>query len=463
MKALRLLLVFILALTLFSSSTAQAKDGERYGFMPLVKQVDASIPLRIQSQKALNRLMPELLAAQNQGTILDFEPELSTGILKIKYAAGTNKSTLGTAQVFDNIHTAVAMVPHTEPVRTQTVSGLSPSFLISLYSSCFMITNLNSNSYVFASLRNKKGAIMATYAGNASSSGSLNDCFDYTGVYSDILPGYKLTYVVYDTFGGAVLGNYTTVAPPINVTAINKKTSVLTSTSSPGKAYSIWWYQDNLDAGNSFLAVNKTGIIRPTGQWSVDFGTVKFRGGDEFDIDVTQNANFTFTRTYNVPSIYCQLASNYCALHGSPLMPATLSIVHGGKTYTFNGTFSACGCFGVNLLSAAGTPISLAFGDKISGTGVAVYALPRLKAVANLATDVVTGIAPANRYFEVAVKDSYTYAWYTTWVHANSAGNYSSSFASQFDMMPGYPFVVDVYYTDILTGNVTERYMPVGP
>ena len=463
MKALRVLLVFIFTLTLFSSSTAQAKGGERYGFMPLVKQVDASVPLRIQSQRAINRLMPELLAAQNKGEILDFEPELSAGILKIKYAAGTNKSTLGTTQVFDNIHTAVAMVPHTEPVHTQTVSGPAPSFLIGLYSSCFIISDLNSNAYVIASLRNKNGITMATYAGNASSGGFLTDCFDYTGIYSDILPGYKLTYVVYDTFGGAVLGNYTTLAPPINVPAINKKTSILTSASSPSKAYSIWWYHDNLNASNSFLAINKTGIIPATGKWSIDFGTVMFRGGDEFDMDVTQNVNFTFTRTYTVPYLYCQLASNYCTLHGSPLMPASVSIVHAGKRYTFKGAFSACGCFSVNLLSPAGTPISLVFGDKISGTGVSAYGLPRLKAVADLATDVVSGTAPAYRYFEVDVKDSYSYTWYSNWVHTNAAGNYASSFASQFDMMPGYPFVIEVYYVDILTGNATDRYIPVGP
>ncbi len=463
MKALRVLLVLIFALTLFSSSTAQAKSGERYGFMPLLKQVDASVPLRIQSQKALNRLMPELLAAQNKGEILDFEPELNAGILKIKYPASTTKSILGTAQVFDNIHTAVAMVPHTEPVHTQTASGLSPSFLISLYSSCFIVTNLTSNAYVIASLRNKQGAIMANYAGNASSSGFLEDCFDYTGIYSDVLPSYKLTYVVYDTFGGAVLGNYTTVAPPITVKAVYKKTSILTSASSPSKAYSIWWYHDYLNAANSFSAVNKTGVIRATGQWSVDFGTVMFRGGDQFDIDVTQSINFTFTRTYNVPSIYCQLGSNYCTLDGSPLMPATMSIVHGGKTYTFTGAFSACGCFTVDLVSPAGTPISLIWGDKISGTGVSAYTLPRLTAVANLATDVVSGIAPANRYFEVDIKDSYARVWYNTWVRANAAGNYASSFASQFDMMPGYPFVMDIYYVDTLTGNATDRYMPVGP
>lgn len=463
MKALRLLLVFIFALTLFSSSTAQAKGGERYGFMPLVKQVDASIPLRIQSQKALNRLMPELLAAQNKGEILEFEPELSAGIIKIKYAASTNKSMLGTTQVFDNIHTAVGMVPHTEPVHIQAVSGSSPSFLVGLYSSCFIATNLNSYSYVIASLRNKRGAVLATYAGNASSGGFLNDCFDYTGIYSDILPGYTLTYVVYDTFGGAVLGKYTTVAPAINVIAANKKSSILTSTSLPSKAYSIWWYHDNLDAGNSFLAVNKTGTIRATGRWSVDFGTVMFRGGDEFDMAVTQNANFTFIHTYTIPSIYCQLGSNSCVLHGSPFTPATISIVHGTKTYTFNGTFSPCGCFNANLLSPAGIPILLGYGDKISGTGVSVYALPNLRAAANLANDVVSGIAPAKRYFEVAVKDSYTYSWYTNWVHSNTTGNYASSFASQFDMMPGYPFVVEVYYVDVLTGNTTDRYYPVGP
>jgi len=326
-----------------------------------------------------------------------------------------------------------------------------------------MITNLTSNSYVTASLRNKSGTIMATYAGNASSSGFLNDCFDYTGISSDILPSYTLKYVVYNTLGGVVIGNYGAVVPSITITAIDKKNSILTSTSSPNKAYSIWWYHDELDATNSLLAVNKAGTIQANGKWSLDFGTTSFRGGDEFDIDVTQNTFFTFTHTYTVPYIYCQLGSQYCTLHGSPLMPATMSIIHAGKTYTFKGAFSPCGCFDISLLSSTGAPIALVSGDKVSGTGVSVYALPKLTTVANLATDVVTGLAPANRYFEVNVKDSYTYGWINNWAHSIAAGTYSSSFASSYDMQAAFPFVVEIYCVDPITGNATDRYTPVGP
>jgi hypothetical protein len=462
MKTLRLLMVGVLVLLVAATAPATAQAaGQFVGYLPLLSRVDPNLPVQVQSQRALSRIMPKLLALQKDGAVVEFEPELSIGVLKVKYSAVSQLSALAGIQTYANIRDAMVNVPRVQGV-TQSASG--PSFLAELYSSCFDAANLGAFSHVVGSLRDKTGRVVANYEGDADGSGYIdyyNRCFSWNGSYSAVVPGYKLTFKVYDTTP-TLLGTFAVFAPSINLTTFDKANAIVGGTGPVGKPYSISWFHPNLDAGNTVKNPSMSGTISSVGKWSKDFGATTFRGGDEFSIFVQQNAQFTFLHTQNAPAIYCQLGSNYCDLSGIPFQPAKLSIIHNGVTYTFLGKFDSCGCFS-QVLENNGNPIFLKAGDKISGTSVPVYALPNLIAAINFNTDVVSGKAPANRYFELWVGDLCSCNSYFIWSHSNSLGNYSGNFSSQIDLDPAHAVYVEVFYYDSVRGNITDYYRSVGP
>lgn len=461
MKVLRFVLVLAFIFTI-AISPAQAKAGERNGFMPLLTKVNASIPLQSQTRQAFQRLLPKLLALQKNGAILEFQPEFGAGILKIKYAAGASMDALGTAKIFDNIHTAVAQVPHTKSASLRP-EVLTPYFYPNLYDSCFSAYNLGNSARIVASLRDKTNAIIANYAGNADTNGYLYNCFNWNGPYTNILPGYTLTYKVYDSTGVTLLGTFVTTAPKITFDTINKATSVIGGTAPANKSYSIGWYHRNLDAANSYIYPSMSGMVSAGTQWQIDFGTTPFRGGDYFYIDLNQTANFTFERSLNAPYVYCELGSNYCGIYGMPLQTASITIVHAAVSHTFTGTFSPWGWFSVNLEDANHYPIFLVPGDQVSGTGIPVYVLPNLTVNVNFTTNVVSGLAPANKYFYVEPYDVLTDSWYSAWVHSNASSGYAANFTPSIDLKAGDALAVEVYYRDTVTGNNTYKYVVFGP
>jgi hypothetical protein len=343
MKTLRFLLVLGFMLSLFVSP-AQAKGGDVYGFVPLLTQVDPAIPLRVQAQHAYERLLPELLAAQQSGAILVFEPEFGAGIVKIQYAAGAHADMLGGMPVLDNIHAAAALVPHTQPAadtHEDMIMGATynPHIYASLYDSCFSINGLGDGDRVVGRLRDKTLQVVSASDGIANSAGYLWNCFTWAGPYADILPGYYLTFKVY-TPADVLRGTYTSGAPSITFTAIDKVNTIVSGTGPAGKVYRIGWYHSNLDAGNTHYWPNRVGIISSAGTWSANFsGLKKFRGADYFGINVDYNARFSFERYMNVPYAYCQLGSNYCEISGFPLQAASLTITHASLPHTFTGKF----------------------------------------------------------------------------------------------------------------------------
>jgi hypothetical protein len=76
---------------------------------------------------------------------------------------------------------------------------------------------------------------------------------------------------------------------------------------------------------------------------------------------------------------------------------------------------------------------------------------------------VVSGKAPANRYFEVDVYKVSIGAWYWVWSHTDASSNYSADFHSSVDLKPADALVAEVYYQDRLSGNRTDLYKPFGP
>lgn len=463
MKKLYILLSLMFMLMLVIMPVAAKEEGGRYVFVPLLTKVNPAIPLRVQSQQAYQRLLPQLLASKKSGSILEFEPEFSAGIVKIKYAANAREFAItGAQEVLDNIHEAVAAVPH-EQAPTVGRTASSPLFYPTLFSSCFDTYNLGANSYLVASLRTSANAVVANYAGYADGDGHLYDCFNWNGSYTNVIPGYKLTYKIFTALGGTVLGTYTATVPNITITGINAANSTASGTGPIGKPYWIDWSHANLNAGNTYLYGTQTGTVSNTGSWAVDFGTVKFRGGDFVDAYITQNANFIFDRWMYVPYAYCELGGNYCEIEGFPRQAATMTITHAGTPYTFTGKFSNWNWFSANLEDSMGAPIFITAGDKISGTGITTYTLPSLTAVPNFATDVVTGKAPANRYFTVWVYDVYNQYWYGIWTHSDAAGNYSANFSSIFNLRAIDTLTFEIYFRDPVTGNVVDRYFPFGP
>jgi hypothetical protein len=315
---------------------------------------------------------------------------------------------------------------------------------------------------VVAILRDKTNRRVASFEGDADVNGYLYECFDGSGSYSYVMPGYKVTYNLYDTVG-TLLGIYSIAAPSISVTSFDKAKSILRGKGPARKLFSVEWVHPLFDASNTYGYGYKSGTVSGAGTWAVDFGTVKFRGGDDFYIDVETSPIFTFMRWFTTPYYYCELGSYYCSMYGMPLQPAMLTITHGGVMYTFTGKFSYDGWFGASLFDATGLPIFLKAGDRVSGTGLAVYKLPALTAVIDFTTDMVSGKAPANKYFKVWVKDIFAGWWYSVWSHSNAASTYTADFSSALNMDDASAYYAEVYFIDPITGHITDTYVTFGP
>ena len=461
MKALRLLFTMIFLSGLFVVP-AQAKAKGGYHFLPLVTQANTGISLETQARQAFNRLAPQLLAAQKNGTIVAFEPDLSAGILKVEYAAGADAAVPAGLQGLDDINAAAALVPHTASAGPVNNLVIAPTFMMVLYSSCFSATGLGANSHIIGSLRDKSGRVVTNLSVTAKPTGGLFACFDSSGSFSELIPGYKMTFNIYDP-SSTLLGTYVELVPSITFSGLNEVTSVVSGSGPKHKAFEIDWWHSNQDAGNTTLFVTKTGTTSGAGKWSTDFGSTKIRGNDEIRIFVTQDAVFTFQRYWYTPATYCMPGSGYCGLNGFPAQPARLTFVHAGVSHTYTGQFDAGGWFGTLLVDNTGGPIFLTAGDTISGSGITTYKLPNLTAVPNYATDVVNGKSPANKYVDTWAKDVTNLVRSEVWTKSNAAGYYSSDYNSLLTLQAGAPYSFEVFYTDPVSGNETDKFISVGP
>jgi hypothetical protein len=402
MKTARIILISIMVLSPLIRP-AQA-NSENMGFVPLLTKVDPGIPLRTQAIRAFNALMPLLVSARKNGTILEFTPEFSAGLLIIKFAIGNHASDLGGIPILDNIHAALAMVPHKKLVKQLKLSNTyNPQFYIDLYGISFSIYGLGPEDHVIGSLRDKTGRILSNYEGDADNDGYIYDSFDCCGSYSTIIPGYKLTFKVTSP-SGTPRGTYVSNAPNITFDSIDKTKSIVSGSGPVGKVYRVYWYHRNLDSRNTYLYIQKKGRISSSAKWTVDFATTKFRGGDELGVFVDQTTHITFSQWIYIPSIMSELGSNYCIIWGFPRQAAVLNIVHKGIHFVFTGRFDNDGSFSATLEDSAGFPVFLAAGDSISGTDIPLYTLPIITVTVNFSTDIVSGKAPAKKYFGVYVK-----------------------------------------------------------
>lgn len=450
-------LIFILGLLIGPMQSS----SEPMGFVPLVLKLDISLPFRAQAKEAFYRLMPQLIAAQKSKIILGFEPDFSAGILIIRFATRNHASNLDGIPIFDSGHKALAMVPHKKLGNPRSREGAyNPKFYLYLYSGYFVIYGLMPEDHVIGSLRNKIGRVVSNYEGDADSDGELYD-FDGWGSYNAVQPGFKITFKVFAS-NGASHGTFTVNAPTIEFSAIDKLNSIVSGTGPASKPYRIYRYHPNLDARNTYISELKRGRISGSSSWKVDFGTPKFRGSDHVYLYVEQTTRFTFYRDIYVPYAYCELGSNYCGIYGFPRRPAVINITHNGIEYAFSGKFSHNGAFSSVLEDEAGYPIFLSAGDSISGTEIPSYIIPNITTSINFTADVVSGLAPAKKYFSVYLRQVYGNTYYSVWSHSDSTGYYIAGFGGKIDLRSGDALTANVDYRDPVTGNFTAIYRAYG-
>jgi hypothetical protein len=229
--------------------------------------------------------------------------------------------------------------------------------------------------------------------------------------------------------------------------------AVVYGTAAAGKTLSFWWSHPNLDAGATSLEVGKTAAASSTGKWSVDFGSQAMRGNDFLSLTQTVNSNLFAENDFWLPSLSCGIGYNWCSLSTLPNLSVSLKITHAGVLHTFTGKTDNSGNFIGYLVDNNQEPIFLASGDGISGTGATAFRLSKLTEIIHPSTGKITGVAPANSYFEVAFRELGTSVWSGQWVHSDSAGNYSADFSSVG--IPTDPISVWVSYINRVTGNQT--------
>jgi hypothetical protein len=462
MKTQKLILALVIILSMGIGTASADQGGISYAFIPLNYQGgDPAAPLEVQSMHSFDRLASKFHAAQQQGDIIAFEPELSFGFIKVQYRSGFDITSLVGIPVYDDIHTALALNTFREKKQSQIQKDGVPRLQVDLYGSCFEGFDLGANRHIVASLRDKTGRVVANYEGNADGDGWLWDCFNWSGPYTSAVPGYKITFQRYN--GSTILGTYSSNVPMIKFTSVNKATATVTGIAPAGKPYDAYWGHPKLDLGDNYLWIEKEGTVPVTSHWSVDFGTLSMRGHDYTDFWVWPNSHFGFGRYFYVPAAYCELGSNYCHFHGFPGQAATFTITHAGVPRTFTGKFDIWGYFYAELLDANLDPIFLAAGDKVSGTGITKYVLPKLTATPQYLSDKVTGQAPANRNFYVELYLADSDLWYYRWVHSDATGKYTADFSSSLDIKPEDTLTLNVYYRDPGTGNDTDYYNLTGP
>ena len=457
-KLFRLILINILLLGLFSVPVQAQKDsqGGNFVYAALITQLDPQVPLYVQAQQAFERLQPQLLEAKRQGQILNFEPDFSGGLVKIELASGASTLSINDSPLtFSDIHSAAQVVAgQKKQLKAQSLADVSPSAVamhnVYLGSSCFDASYPLPYAHLVASLRDSAGNIVSTSEGDADNTGYIWDCFNGVGLAT----GYKANFRWYSSTG-TYLNLYTVTAPKITFSGLDKVNSIARGTAPAGKPFDIYWWHPLLNSTDTGIDGGSWGLVPSTGAWAIDFGTVPFRGGDYLNMRI-KYTNFFVRREFSVPYANCYTgAERGCTIDGYPGTAVSASIKHAGVTHDFAGKFNSSNSFYAEPRKADGSPIFLSAGDTITATGVAAWLIPSLTANINYSTDVISGKAPASKYFQISVRDS-NWNWYGKWVHSDAMGNYATSFASQINLLSTSAYAVEVNYINPGTGNGTR-------
>lgn len=459
MKTLRLLITLVISLTFLIIPVHAQEEMERTGFIVLVRQAETNTPFFAQTNKAFNQLKPRLKLLKHQGIISDFDANLETGMVSLKYAANADLGSLKDFEILTDIHAAAAQVPPIRPSASAEASG--PRFVIYPYDNCFFVDNLATDSYLTVTLINQSGEKIAYTADSAGISNHVFDCFSSLEGAKSVLPKYKLVYKVYASQGGALKGTYSITVPYYQVTNIDQKSGLIQGIGPAGKEIQVAWYHDNLDASNSSSYFSTTAPISTSKTWSIQASPASLRGGDYLSLAIDYSSQIRFVFDQAVPYIGCALGMDSCGLNGYRFKNVTVQVTQAGATYTRSGNSNIKGEFYAPFIDNAGQPLSLKPGAKVAATGTLTSSLPTLTGVINFTSDQVKGKAPANKYFDVWVL--YDYEWYHAWAKSDSAGNYVADFSSKVNLTPSGDLIIEIDYTDPVTGidvYTLNQYVP---
>jgi hypothetical protein len=322
MKTLRFLICTLFLLSLALSAVPAQAAGESLVYVALVTQADSQAPLAARAQMEFERLAPKLLAAQQAGYLIDFNPEFRAGILMLRFAGGADAADAATRiferPVYGDVHDALQAVPRERPGRPGA-TAIASQFYVGIYDSCFS-GEVPVNSHIIASLKEGSAIIAKTQISEQDdgwADGFFFECFDWSS-YNEVLPGNTVIFKVYNAPGGTLLGAFSAVAPSITFTSVNKTTAVIAGTGPANKLFDLFWSQPNLNAAGNFVFNNVSGAINAAKKWSGDVSTGKIRGGAYINITVFQTPRIAFDRSLSAAHIFCQLGGNYCSLSALP-------------------------------------------------------------------------------------------------------------------------------------------------
>ena len=457
-KFLNVLFVLVFLLSLGSLGVHAQGVKTSIAYLPLLTptgQSDGGTDY-FQARQAYERLAPKLMEAQVRGQIVRFRPVLSSGMAMVEVAAGTDlASLLGPAQpVFDTAQAALNAM-QVGPVSESGQTAL-PSISIRLYDSCFTVSNMGVNYQYKAYLKDTGGRLVGATQGKMNASGYAQVCL--SGIWAGIAPGYGLTFKVYD--GSWILQTtYTTNIPHLQFTSITPATKIAKGTGPASSTLAFTLIHPKLDETGTSTLTHKTVTSSSAGAWQVNFSPAAMRGGDGVEIQwLKPGTAFTFTRDASAPYTYCEMGNYECEFTGgAPGSTGNFFVKHGGSTYNFTGKFNEYGSFGIYLYNSQGDPIFLATGDQAGGTGMPTLTLPTLTATPNYVTNIVSGKAPANRWFtiELGRYDSGLdqWNWWTKWVKSGAAATYSVDFTSLVDITDQDSLYLLPDIVDPSTGN----------
>ena len=463
MKTLRFLILMVFVLSLALSAVPARAAGESVVYMALVTRSDQGAPVAAQAQAEFRRLGPALSSAQQAGQLVDFKPEFRAGILMLRFAGRADEAAGAAARMFGrpvyrDVHDALRAVAQQAPTR-EISTAITPQFFVGAYDNCFD-GSVPVNSHIIAILADNTGVVLAKSESDEQDDGSADgqffDCFDWSS-YNEVIPGYRVTFKVYNAPGGTLLGSFLAIAPFLTFTSVNKATAQAAGTGPANKPFNLFWAQPKLDASHGWVTNSVNGTISAAGAWSGDVSTGAIRGGAYLSVTVQQTPRIAFYRSTSVAHIACQLGGNYCEISGLPNQLLTLKVTKGATVYTFSGRAAPWGWFWVNMYTPAGLPILIKPGDKVQGTGVALYTQPLLNFNPfNFVGDIVSGKAPPNKFFDVYV---YTYSngyWYWYGAGSNATGGFAVDTTANFDLKPTETSEAEIWYTDPASGNNTD-------
>ncbi len=449
MKKINVFLILCFLLTTVGISSVSAQSNPTAYIPLLTADYDTSIPRQQLSRSSLQSLLPSLMEAKQKGVIKGYEPDFYGGFLKITFGPkGVPQNFMG-LPTFSTLKEAAIPAPSVSNSNRVVDSVFNPHAYVSLYSSCVQLNGLVPNAHVKGTLT-ISGILNGFIDNYADANGYLWECFD--GINTSVVPNSVVTFNIYsphETFLKTITGTI----PRISFTSLDSANSIVKGTGPAGKSFFAYWSQPDLDSDGSYSGKNITGTIPSSGAWSVDFGTTKIRGGAYIEFGTNVNSLLSVFYSITAPSLNCGLKDNRCYLYALPFKSVTITMLHGGKTYTFTGKTSYWGYFDAYLTNDYGESIDLVAGDTISGTGATTFKINSLSAVINSTADTVTGTAPANNYFYVWAGELNN-GYYRQYTHSDSTGKFTADYSGWYDI-PDTMVEAEVDFTSKTTGNTT--------